>query len=135
LSDDERRVWTDYTINIQEVYKQVGNQFFVPGAKIQVTAMGGQLLVDGHPVEYNVSPPIPKDIVEMFFITACTDIHCAGPYLFVGRDGAISLDNGQVTCSAKPDGIQRPYCGMAADGFKSVVKEKVASSIPAGSPQ
>ena len=135
LSGDERQVWTDYTINIQEVYRQVGNAGSIPGRKIQVATLGGHLLLDGHPVEYNVSPPIPKGVVEMFFISTCINIHCAGPNLFVGGDGAISLDNGQVTCSAKPDGVQKPYCGMTADGFISAVKEKVAWSIPEGSPK
>lgn len=54
-------------INIQEIYKQVGKSSFAPGAKIQVTRLGGFALVDGHPVEYDVGdPPIPQGVPGIF---------------------------------------------------------------------
>jgi hypothetical protein len=124
LSDDEYSVFTDYTIDIQNIYKQTRDGSVVPGAKIQATRLGGHLLVDGHPVEYDASPPIAKGVVQMFFIT-CSDAHCS----FTGFDGAVSLDNGHVSCGAKPDVVWKPYCGMNTDDFVSAVKEKVASSI------
>ena len=136
LSDDERKVWTDYTIVIQQIYKQVGQGGFVSDGKIQVTKLGGHLMVDGHPVEYTTEfPPIPSGIPHIFFILSCTDKHCAGPYMFVAKYGAISLENGQVPYSPKPDPVWGLYRGMTADSFISAVKEKVASSIPEGSPK
>ena len=68
LSSDKMTIWTDYTINIQGIYKQDGKSNFAPGAKIRVTREGGYFVVDGHPVEYDVgSPPIPQGMPEIFF--------------------------------------------------------------------
>lgn len=54
-------------INIQEIYKQVGKSSFAPGAKIQVTRLGGFALVDGHPVEYDVGDPrFPRECQGSF---------------------------------------------------------------------
>lgn len=135
LSGDEREVWTDYTIDMLEIYKQVGKAGFVPGAKIQVTKLGGHLMVDGHPVQYDTPgfPPIPQGIPQVFFIATCTDLHCAGAYVFVAHYGAISLDSGQVSCHARPGPIWSPYCGTSADKFISTIKEKVAAA-PVGKP-
>jgi hypothetical protein len=137
LSDDEREVWTDYTIDIQQIYKQTGKGNLGPGAKIQVFKLGGRLVVDGHPVEFDVSgsPPIPKGVVHMFFITVCSTAHCADPYSFVAADGAISLENERVSCTDKPHVVWRSYCGTSEDSFISAVKEKVALSIRNGSPK
>jgi hypothetical protein len=136
LSLDKREIWTDYTINIQEIYKQVGKSSFAKGAKIRVTRLGGYFVVDGHPVEYDVgSPPIPQGMPEIFFISTCNSPDCSTAYTFaVGSLGAISLENGQVSCSAKPHPVWKPYCAMTADSLISAVREKVAASIPAGSP-
>jgi hypothetical protein len=143
-------VWTDYTISIQEIYKQGGKSSFAPDTKIQVTRLGGQLLVyvatsqwhppeplPAHLVEYDVgNSPIPQGIPEIFFIGTCSGPECSARYTFVpGSLGAISLENGQVSCSARPHPVWKPYCGMTADRFISALKEKVASSIRAGSPK
>lgn len=134
---DKMEIWTDYTISIQEIYKQAGKSSFAPGGKIQVSRLGGFALVDGHPVEYDVgSPPIPQGVPEIFFISPCHTPGCSAGYGYaVGSLGAISLENRQVSCSARPHRVWKPYCGMPADSFISAVKEKVASSIPAGSPK
>lgn len=56
-------------INIQEIYKQVGKSCFAPGAKIQLTRLGGFALVDGHPVEHDVGdPPIPQGVPGISFL-------------------------------------------------------------------
>jgi hypothetical protein len=136
LSHDEREVWTDYTISIQEIYKQGGKSSLAPDAKIQVTRLGGYMLVDGHPVEYDVDPPIPQGMPDLFFIATCNGPECSMAYTFEpGSLGTISLENGQVSCGARPHPVWKPYCGTTADSFRSAVKEKVASSIPEGSPK
>jgi hypothetical protein len=96
------------------------------------TGNAGYFVVDGHPVEYDVgSPPIPQGMPEIFFIGTCNSPNCSTPYTFaVGSLGAISLENGRVSCSARPHRVWKPYCGMNADSLISAVKEKVASSIP-----
>ena len=42
LSNDEMSVWTDYTIEVLEVYKQSGDNL-APGAKLVVSKLGGHL--------------------------------------------------------------------------------------------
>ena len=128
LSNDKRGIWTDYTISIEEIYKQGGKSSFAPGAKIQVTREGGFVLVDDHWVEYDVgSPPIPQAMPEVFFIGTCNAPECSRPYTFaVGVLGAISLENRQVSCSARPHPVWKPYCGITASSFISTLKQKVA---------
>ena len=143
FSHDERQVWTDYTISIQEIYKQGGKTSFAPGAKIQVTRLGGHLFVYGatpkwhppeplpaNPVEYDVGPsPVSEGTPEIFFIGTCSGPECSVGYTFVPGLGAISLENGQVSCSARPHPVWKPYCGRTADSFISAVKETVASLL------
>jgi len=146
FSHDEREVWTGYTISVQEIYKPGGKSSFVPGAKIQTTRLGGHVVVYGatpqwhppeplaaHLVEYDVgTSPIPQGMPEIFFIATCSGPECSGRYSFFPGLEAISLDNGQVSCSARPSRVWKPYCGMTTDNFISAVKEKVASPVPGG---
>jgi hypothetical protein len=143
FSHDEREVWTDYTISVQEIYKQGGKSSVVPGAKIQTTRLGGHLVVysatpqwhppellAAHLVEYDVgTSPIPQGMPEIFFIATCGGPECSGRYSFFPGLEAISLDNGQVSCSARPSRVWKPYCGMTTDNFISAVKETVASLL------
>lgn len=127
LSLDKREIWTDYTISIEEIYKHGGRSSLAPGAKIQITRLGGYFVVDGHPVEYDVGhPPIPQGVPEVFFFSPCNFPDCSTGYQF-GSMGAISLENGQVSCSARPDAVWKPYCGMTASSFIATLKQKVAS--------
>jgi hypothetical protein len=134
LSTDERGIWTDYAIKIDEIYKQPANGGLSSGQKVQVTKEGGRLLVDGHPVEVDTPgfPPIPKGVPEIFFISECTRSDCPGTYMFTAPYGHISVDNGQVNCPTngkQPDPVWAPYCRLTTDQFVSTVKEKVAASV------
>ena len=128
LSHDETEVWTDYTISIQEIYKQGVKSSFAPGARIQATRRGGHMLIDSHPVEYNVgTSPIPQGIPEIFFIATCSGPECSGAYSFFPGLEAVCLDNGQVSCSARPSRVWKPYCGVNASSFISTLKQVVMS--------
>lgn len=131
LSQDKREVWTDYTISIQEIFRQAGKSSLAPGTKIQVTRLGGYFLFDDHRgLEYDVgSSPIPEEISGIFFFGPCNFPDCTTGYQFaVGVLGTISLENGQVSCSAKPHRVWKPYCGTTASSFISTLKQKVPSS-------
>lgn len=131
LSLDKREVWTDYTISIQEIYRQAGKSSLAPGTKIQVTRLGGYFLFDDHRgLEYDVgSSPIPEEIPGIFFFSPCNFPDCTTGYQFaVGVLGTISLENGQVSCSAKLHRVWKPYCGTTADSFISALKQKVPTS-------
>lgn len=129
LSND-KTIWTDYTISIQAVYRQPGKNSFAPGAKIQVTREGGFVLAGDHWVEYDVgSPTIRQGTPEIFFIGTCNAPECSTPYTFgVGVLGAISLENGQVSCTARPHPVWKPYCGTTEESFISTLKQKVPTS-------
>ena len=58
FSHDEREVWTDYTISIQEIYKQGGKSNFAPGAKSQATRLCGHLVVYGDTSQWHPPEPI-----------------------------------------------------------------------------
>lgn len=134
LSQDKREVWTDYTISIEEIYRQAGKSSLVPGEKIQVTRLGGYFVVDGHrAVEYDVgSSPISQGIPEIFFFARCDSPDCTTAYRFAGPDGssfgAISLENGQVSCSGRPSPVWKPYCRTTASSFISTLKRKVPTN-------
>lgn len=64
FSHDEREVWTDYTISVQEIYKQGGKSSFVPGAKIQTTRRGGHLVVYGATPQWHPPEPLAAHLVE-----------------------------------------------------------------------
>lgn len=74
------------------------------------------------------SPPISQGIPGIFFFSPCNFPDCSTGYQFaVGSMGAISLENGQVSCNARPHPVWKPYCGTTADSFISTLKQKVPS--------
>lgn len=134
LSLDKKEVWTDYTVSVEEIYRQGGKGSFAPGEKIQVTRLGGYFVGDGHRgLEYDVgSLPIPQGAPGIFFIARCDSPDCTTAYRFAGPAGssfgAISLENGRVSCSGRPSPVWKPFCGMTASSFISALRQKVPSS-------
>jgi len=129
LSNDEMSVWTDYTIEVLEVYKQLGDNL-APGAKLVVSKLGGHLLVDGHPVQEDIrqSPGLPLNSPQLLFIDKCIPSGlCPALYLF-GDNAAVSLENAKITCNKGQtiSGTLHGYCGMPIGEFLAVVKQELA---------
>lgn len=99
LSADGKTVWTDYTLEVLEVYKQP-NQPLAAGATLTVRAEGGNLVRGENVVSVvnELFPPLPWAREHIFFLRRAED----GSWRFL--DGAMSVfrlgDEGKMRCHA-----------------------------------
>jgi hypothetical protein len=124
LSPDEMELWTDYTIEILDVYKDVDNKT-AKGSMLLVSKEGGETQLDGHPVRID-TPMFPALSVKasyIFFLSKCVAGPCPSQYMFMGNDGALSLDTDDAACKSKSH-VLTPYCGFSANRFISTVQSK-----------
>jgi hypothetical protein len=129
LSEDEETISTDYTIEVHEIYKQVGDHVDL-GSKIVASKMGGRLLLDGHPVQMDVldRPPLAHDISQVFFLSRCHS--CSTPYKFMPV-AAISLASTKFDCQTKQERVAPivgGYCGKSVDDFRADLKASIAAA-------
>lgn len=129
LSRNEHMVWTDYTIEVLEVYK--AQRPLTVGARLVVTKTGGNLLLEGKPVRIDTPwfSPIPWIAPHVFFIAGSmlTDAQ----YSFTGNEvGVFRIKKGNIAAHGfgkKNHPIIDEFHKKSEDEFLRLLKEKVAA--------
>lgn len=129
LNPAQTEVYTDYTVQIDDVYKGMVN----PGARLLVQKRGGRISVDGHPIQIDVrgSPMLLHGSSYILFLSKCITGICTAPYLLTYQEAAVELKDGRVACPAKPGEttqLFRVYCGMSHADFLTALKEKIVAA-------
>ncbi|HXE74598.1 MAG TPA: hypothetical protein VNN18_03035 [Candidatus Xenobia bacterium] len=138
LSEDERHVVTDYTIEVLEVFKQENGSPSV-GERLVVSKRGGNVVVEGHPIRYDTpwSPPVPWLVEHVFFVQRSQSRYRSGPLIFTGFElGIFELGKNKVTCSAcerVPHPVMKDLEGKSVREFIQFLKDRV-SSLAAANP-
>ncbi len=138
FSRDERTVWTDYTIEVLEIFKDP-QQLATAGDRVVVTKRGGNVLVEEKPVRVDTPsfPPVPWVAPHVFLITRWKGVDADGQYGFTGGPlGVWGSMNGKVVCDTRRKSghrITKPFCDKSEPEFLRTLKEKIAA-VEAASP-
>jgi hypothetical protein len=127
LSRDEMNVLTDYTIEILEIYKDSASNARV-GARLIVTRIGGNLLLEGKPVRQESAgiAPIPWIAPHVFFIVRAPSPEADGEYFFASTvAAAYRLEQQKVVCdgqSQRRHSVSGALCGKSENDLLGAIK-------------
>lgn len=130
LSSDEYAVYTDYTIEILDVYKDDQSLVRV-GDRIVVTRYGGNIVVEGKPISLETInvPPIRWVVPHVFFIRKPKGFGADAQYYFAGDNlGPFVLERGKIVCEAKKElrhSVAAPFCDKSELQFLQTLREKI----------
>ncbi|HXE74597.1 MAG TPA: hypothetical protein VNN18_03030 [Candidatus Xenobia bacterium] len=127
LSADEQRVITDYSVEVLDVVKGDYSEVS-PGARITVSKVGGNLLIEGNPIRMDTpgSPPIPWIQPHLLFLSRSMTDHG----LYVGPSGlsVFAVSDESLVClpSQADDPARKELCGKPINEALQFLEQRAA---------